>query len=255
MRVLVTVFVAAATSLWVSPRSLASQTTGIARRVDAVRDGLVSMRFAARPGVCSDGSGSTWTRGASNDSWDWRRSCVSGPVSVVLGRADNTTVSVRVFIGDNRRGGAGDTELGIVSAPEAARYLVEIARGLRGRNATEAVSGAALADSVNLAPELTSLVRDGNAALDTRQQALFWLGQTPIATTDLTRLYANLTPFGLREHFVFVISQRHDDPSVDKLIDIASHDVDREIRKHAMFWLGQTNDPRAVKFLRDIVTR
>jgi hypothetical protein len=243
--------VAAATSLSGSPRNLASQSPPIARQVEAVRDGTVSMRFAARPGVCADGSGSTWTRVGTNEPSRW--SCIAGPVTVVIGRADNMTVSVRVSVGDNRRG--GETDLGVVSAPGAAHYLVEIAPRLGGRNASEAVAGAALADSVNLAPELTLLVRNREAALDTRRQALFWLGQTPISTTDLSRLYDGLTPFGLREHFVFVISQRRDDPSVDKLIDIAAHDVDREIRKRAMFWLGQTNSPRAVKFLRDLVTR
>jgi len=42
---------------------------------------------------------------------------------------------------------------------------------------------------------------------------------------------------------------------VDKLIDVATRDADLEIRKRAMYWLGQTQDPRAVKFLRDLVTR
>jgi hypothetical protein len=228
----------------------ASQAASIARRVDAVRDGVISMRFASVPNVCGDGSGSTWTRNGSKDSW---RGCVTGPVHVVIGRADNTTVSVRTTIGDARR--SSDTDLGTVSAPEAARYLLEIAHSLGGRNASEAVSAAALADSVNLSSELTSLVQDAGAAVDTRQQALFWLGQTRIPTSDLSRLYEGLKPTGLREHFVFVMSQRRDETAVDKLIDIASHDTDRDIRKNAMFWLGQTNNPRAVKFLRDLVTR
>ena len=40
----------------------ASQAASIARRVDAVRDGVISMRFASVPNVCGDGSGSTWTQ-------------------------------------------------------------------------------------------------------------------------------------------------------------------------------------------------
>jgi hypothetical protein len=244
--------VAAVTSFIGVSQNLVAQLSSIAGRVEAVREGTVSMRFAARPGVCGDGDGSTWTRGASSDSW--RRNCITGPVYVVIGRADNSTVSVRISIGDGRRG-SSETDLGFVSAPDGARYLAEIARGLGGRNASEAVSGAALADSVDLAPELTSLVRDQNVTVDTRQQALFWLGQTAISTANLSRLYDDLARFALREHFVFVISQRRDDPSVEKLIDIASHDADHEIRKRAMFWLGQTNSPRAVKFLRDLVTR
>lgn len=252
MRTLVVVLVAAASSLSGSPRTAAGQPSVIARRVDAVRDGIVSMRFAARPGVCGDGSGSTWTRNGSSNSW---RSCISGPVHVVIGRADSTTVSLRVTIGDSRRGGPVNTDLGTVSASDGAHYLLAIAHALRGRNANEAVSGAALADSVDLAPELTSLVRDANVVIDARQQALFWLGQTSLPTLELSRLYDELTPNALREHFVFVLSQRRDEPAIQKLIDIASHDPRTDIRKNAMYWLGQTNDPRAVKFLRDIVTR
>ena len=71
----------------------------------------------------------------------------------------------------------------------------------------------------------------------------------------LIALYEHLTPFSLREHFTFVLSQRHDTESVDKLIDIAQHDRDVEIRKRAMFWLGQSRDPRAIKFFRDVLTR
>ena len=33
-----------------------------ASRVDAVRDGIVQMSFASRPGVCGDGNGSMWTQ-------------------------------------------------------------------------------------------------------------------------------------------------------------------------------------------------
>ena len=252
MRTVVVALAAAATSLSGAPRNLASQASSIARRVDAVRDGIVSMRFASRPGVCRDPDGGTWTRNGSSDSW---RGCVTGPVHVTLGRADNSTVSVRVTIGDPRRGSSSQNDLGMVSASDGAHYLLEIAHSLRGRNATEAVSGAALADSVNLSSDFTSLVRDGSLPIDTRQQALFWLGQTSFPTLELASLYDGLTPQALREHFVFVISQRRDDPAIQKLIDIASHDASRDIRRNAMYWLGQTNDPRAVKFLRDIVTR
>jgi len=252
MRTLVVALVAAATSLSGSSRNLAAQLSAIARRVDAVHEGSISMKFASRPGVCGDGAGSTWTRGGSSNSW---RNCITGPVHVVIGRADNTTVSVRVTIGDARRGGASDADLGTVSSADGARYLLEIAHTLRARNATEAVSGAALADSVDLAPELTSLVRDGNVGIDARHQALFWLGQTSLPTAELSRFYDELRPNTLREHFVFVLSQRRDDAAIQKLIDIASHDASTDLRKNAMYWLGQTNDPRAVKFLRDLVTR
>ena len=53
----------------------------------------------------------------------------------------------------------------------------------------------------------------------------------------------------LREHFVFVLSQRRDDEAVDTLIAIARGDPDRELRKRALFWLGQSKSQKARDFL------
>jgi hypothetical protein len=233
----------------------AAQT--IAQHVDAVRDGVVLMSFAARPGVCGNGAGSIWTRGSWNSSGfsDQRNVCVAGPVRVALGRADNATVSVRVYVGGAWQASASEIDLGIVRPADAAEYLITVARIVGGRSGSDAVSAAALADYANVAPALVTLVRDANASLDTRRQALYWAGQADLSTRELARLYDDLSTFSLREHFTFVISQRRDDVAVDKLIDLARRDPDIEIRKRAMYWLGQTGDSRAVKFLRDLITR
>jgi hypothetical protein len=37
------------------------------------------------------------------------------------------------------------------------------------------------------------------------------------------------------------------------LLDIARHDPDRELRQKALYWLGQSADPRAAKALQDII--
>jgi hypothetical protein len=39
------------------------------------------------------------------------------------------------------------------------------------------------------------------------------------------------------------------------LIDIARHDSDFGVRKQAMFWLGQSHEPRALQFFKDILRR
>jgi hypothetical protein len=238
----------------IAGRALNAQSIG--SRVDAVRDGIVMMRFAAAPGVCGDGNGSMWTsqRSMRVSSRDFRV-CMNGPIRVSLGRADTATVSVRVFVGGVWRPNATETDLGVVSSAEAARYLIGLARGIGGRSGSEAVSAAAFADSSNITAELSQLVRDGDAALDTRRQALYWLGESDIPTKDLAAVYDALRPFPLRQHFTYVVSQRRDDVAVDKLIDIAQHDADLEVRKQAMYWLGQTQNPKALKFLRDLITR
>jgi hypothetical protein len=238
---------AGAVALAAAPGSAQS----LADRIAAVRNGVVRMSFASRPEVCSDGNGSTWTRSSYNDGY---RACVHGPVRVTLGRSDGQTISVRTRVGSRWGAAASEVDLGDVSSKDAARYLIALSRTIGGTSADVALSAAVFADDFDLAPALREIVVDANAPLESRKTALFWLGQSDIATHDLTALYERLTPFPLREHFTFVVSQRHDDESLNKLMDIARHDRDVEIRKQAMFWLGQSKDPRATKFFRDLLT-
>jgi hypothetical protein len=245
---------------WVAAIALAANqlaAQSLASRVDAVRDGRVLMSFAARAGVCGDGRGSVWIRSSRNGyaSGDRQFTCIAGPVSVAIGRADKQSVSVRKWVGGSSSGDASDVDLGTVPASEAAHYLLGLAPTLGGNSADDAVTAAAFADASDLSPELTKLIRDDEASLETRKQALFWLGQSDFPTADLVRMRESLKPFALREHYTFVLSQRHEDAAVDGLIDVARHDPDPEIRKRAMFWLGQTTEPKAINFLRDILTR
>jgi HEAT repeat protein len=92
--------------------------------------------------------------------------------------------------------------------------------------------------------------------MDLRKQALFWRGQRDAAPlSDLLALYTRLDSRELREHYVFVLSQRRESAAVDRLIDLAKSDSDREIRAKATFWLGQSRDPRATKFLEERISK
>ena len=235
------------------PSAAHAQT--LASRIGTVRDGTVRMSFDSRPGVCGDGEGNVWVIDARGSQFaDSRHPCIPGPVLVSIGRAGGQTVSVRSRVGGLDTP-AGDLDLGHVPAYDAARYLLELARTLGGRSSNQALSAAAFADAPNVWPEFARLVRDRDAMLESRKDALFWLGQSDAPTTELVRLYDELEPEPLRDHATFVLSQRHDDAAVDKLIDIARHDRDLDVRKRAMFWLGQSRDPRAVKFFRDVLVR
>jgi hypothetical protein len=230
----------------------ALRAQSVADRVSAVRDGTVRMSFAARPGVCGDGMGSVWIRDARHDN-DMRRSCIGGPIRVAIGRDNGVTVSVRTRVGGEWTASGSETDLGMIPADDAARFLLRLARELGGRNSDEAMSGAVFADGPDISPELMRLVRDRDVGIETRKQALFWFGQGDAPTRELTALYDNLDNRSLREQFTFVVSQRRDNEAVDKLIDIARNDHDSQIRKQAMFWLGQMKDPRAIKFFYDVL--
>ena len=236
---------------------IAAQQASLGSRIQSVRDGMIQMHYAARPGVCGDGQGGIWTHGR-NGVWfnDGRSICIAGPIVVRLGRSDGQTISVRKTVGGRIASSAPDVDLGEVVPGDAARYLIGLAHSIGAKNADEAIAAAVFADGVDLSNELRALVRDGNASLEARRQALFWFGQSDAPTKELVALDSDLQLSSLREHYTFVLSQRRDDDeAIDKLIDVARTDRDFQIRKQAMFWLGQSRDPKAVKFLRDLIVK
>jgi HEAT repeat protein len=53
---------------------------------------------------------------------------------------------------------------------------------------------------------------------------------------------------------VFVLSQRDDEAAVGQLIEIAKTADDAEVRKQAVFWLSQSDDPRATDYLEELLS-
>lgn len=100
---------------------------------------------------------------------------------------------------------------------------------------------------------LLGVARDTSQGNEMRKQALFWAGQAGVPIEELTGLYANVADQAMREQLVFVYSQRDEPAALEKLIDIARRDPNPELRKRALFWLGQSEDPRAVQVLQEII--
>ena len=103
-------------------------------------------------------------------------------------------------------------------------------------------------------PALIGIVRS-DARLELRRKAIFWAGQGETQVADLVRLYDELRDDELKEHMIFVLSQREERTAIDKLMAIARNDADREMRKKALFWLGQKDDPAVTRMIADMVTR
>jgi HEAT repeat protein len=57
----------------------------------------------------------------------------------------------------------------------------------------------------------------------------------------------------VRQKAIFALSQRSNDEGVPALIRIARNNPDPELRKTALFWLGQSEDPRAVDLFEEIL--
>ncbi len=102
---------------------------------------------------------------------------------------------------------------------------------------------------------LVDLVSNESESIENRKKALFWAGQTGTSMQQLTGLYSRMDEREMKDQMIFVFSQRQERVAIDKLMDIAKNDKDRDARKKAMFWLGQSHDARVSAFLTDMLNR
>jgi len=102
---------------------------------------------------------------------------------------------------------------------------------------------------------LMDLAVNSHENIDLRKKALFWAGQGGADIADLVALYDRSSDADLKEQLIFVYSQRHEAQALDKMIDIARHETNPELRKRAVFWLGQSHDPRAAQVLLEIINQ
>jgi hypothetical protein len=91
--------------------------------------------------------------------------------------------------------------------------------------------------------------------MEVRRTAVFWPGQGRASVADIVAHYKSTKEERLREHLIFVLSQRDEDAATTQLMSIAREDPDREMRKKALFWLAQKNDPRVTKLITDMVIK
>ena len=92
--------------------------------------------------------------------------------------------------------------------------------------------------------------------LELRKKALFLAGQAGVSIQELAALYDRMGDTEMKESIIFTLSQRQSDrAAIDKMFDIAKNEKDAELRKKAIFWLGQSHDPRVQQFLMDLINK
>jgi len=91
--------------------------------------------------------------------------------------------------------------------------------------------------------------------VEQRKKALFWAGQSGADLAQLAGLYDRMQNHDMKDQLIFVYSQRHEAAALDALIKIAKTEQDKELRKKAIFWLGQSHDPRAAQVLLEIINQ
>ncbi|MFL5623932.1 MAG: HEAT repeat domain-containing protein [Gemmatimonadaceae bacterium] len=247
----------------------AASAQSIASRVARVSNGTVRMSFKVKPGLCGSGNSFWHVGGRGRTTWgnDWNESrdveydidCSTGPARVVLDRRDGEMTDLRFYVGGRwRPAGADVVDLGMVPAREAADYLVSLAQSERGSMGEKAILPATLADSAVIWPALIKIARNPDVPRGTRSQSVFWLGQAAgdAATRGLNDLVVdNGVDREVREQAVFALSQRPREEAVPALIAVARTNKDPEIRKKALFWLGQSHDPRALDLFEELLTK
>ncbi len=107
---------------------------------------------------------------------------------------------------------------------------------------------------------VTALVRAAhqNPSGHIRGQALFWLAQKTsrkIAAEAIENAIENDPETEVKRQAVFALSQMPAEEGVPRLIAVARTNRNREVRKQAVFWLGQSRDPRALQFFEDVLSR
>ena len=232
------------------PALAVSQT--LEQRVARIGDGTIHLSFAARPGVCENRVPGT---GATQETAEWEPDCERQLVRVALRVRDGAPVSVRTYVGGRWRPGSSARDLGTIPAEAAASYLLRLA-GQRRSISGDPILPATLADSVVVWPSLLQLARAEHVPHDRRTTAVFWLGQA--AGDSVAGVLDSIArdesgSRDIRKHAVFALSQRSADQAVPALIRIARSHRDPELRRTALFWLGQTDDPRAVDLFEELL--
>ncbi len=104
---------------------------------------------------------------------------------------------------------------------------------------------------------LLDMAMNENESVEVRKNALFWAGEEGnVDAAELRNLYENADHAELKEHAIFVLSQIDgSERATEMLIEIAKSETNSELRDRALFWLGESNSPKAAAFLRDLINR
>jgi hypothetical protein len=234
----------------------------LARRVAAAGNGKVRFTYASRPDICGSGNSishggrnrTTWSPDYSPDV-EYDDECSHSPVRLVLEVDGGRVTKIRTYVGGRwRPATSGVTDLGAVSVREATDYLIGLASTDAGSPGRDAIFPATLADSVVVWPALFRIARDDNRPNGTKKQALFWLGQAAGDRIAGVGRETDDDATEVKKSAVFALSQRHNGEAVPALIQVARNNRDPEVRRSALFWLGESSDPRAISLFEEILS-
>jgi hypothetical protein len=246
--------------------SLSSAPLGaqsLAQRV-AASDKPVQVVYPSRPTACGDGrtyissvfeDRGTYTSDAqttysSGDGWS-RGPCVHGPARVVATVMNGEVTRLRAYVGPVPP--SADFETITASAQDASAWLASLITRGDSRVASSAVLPLVLADGADPWPVLLRVARDNERNQSVRRESLFWLGNGAVARLGIEQTRDESPDDEMRSQAVFVLSQRPRSESVPALIDVVKTTSHASAKRSAIFWLGQSGDPRAADVFAELL--
>ena len=236
-------------------QSLAQQVTST--------NGVVQILFPSRPGACGDGQGMLSNvfgySEAQGDGVRWssrngepRQSCVHGPVRLVVTVIAGELTRTKSYVGPVP---ASSNEVRTIttSSTEAAAWMSDVVARGNTRVAAELVLPLVLADAPDPWPLFLKVARDESRPRDLRRNVMMWLSNGVSEHLGLTAARDNTDDDEMRTQAVYVLSQRPKQESVPQLIELAKSAPHASARRSAIYWLGQTGDPRAVDVYEELL--
>jgi HEAT repeat protein len=99
--------------------------------------------------------------------------------------------------------------------------------------------------------------KDENA----KMQAVFWISQCEDKNNSgqivqvLGELYGATDSVKVHDKVLQALSQTESKKAISMLIDIARKEKNSELRKKAVFWIGQSNTPEGAAFLKELIEK
>ncbi len=103
---------------------------------------------------------------------------------------------------------------------------------------------------------LLAIFSDPSEDPEIRELALFMAGQSGnVDARVLSQMYDDTDDTEMKGNILFTLTRVDSDAAFEKMLDIARNEEDPELREQAVFWIGQSGDPRAQDVLLEILNQ
>jgi hypothetical protein len=185
--------------------------------------------------------------------WNGRRSpCEHGPARLVLTVLGGEVTRARIFVGPVPPA-ANDVRTVNATANDAERWLAEMVENGNSRVAANLLLPLILVDKSEPWRLFLKLARDENRPNEFKRSVMLWLSNAVSEHLGILDDADRNDDDEMRAQAVYVLSQRPKAESVPGLIEVAKTSKHGSARKAAIYWLGQTGDPRAVDVYADLL--